>query len=113
MAEQPVPPPSRARFRTLAAEQSIPIDADDLLALAKRYADQGMYDESIHLFEMAEKLKPGSVALRINLSRVRNLKKQAEETRFAELKVEVDAERAHDEIDASQYVGLAQYYMAK
>lgn len=113
MAEQPVVPASRSRFRTLATEQSIPIDADDLLALAKRYADQGMYDESIHLYEMAEKLKPGSVALRINLARVRDLKKQAEETRFASLRDEVDAERAHDEIDASQYVGLAQYYMAK
>src|SRR5258706_9349947 len=113
MAEQPVAPTSRARFRTLAAEQSIPIDADDLLALAKRYADQGMYDESIHLYEMAEKLKPGSVALRINLARVRDLKKQAEESRFADLRLEVDEERAHDEVDSSQYVGLAQYYMAK
>src|SRR6266850_4076620 len=113
MAEQPVAPTSRARFRTLAAEHSIPIDADDLLTLAKRYADQGMYDESIHLYEMAEKLKPGSVALRINLARVRDQKKQAEENRFADLKIEVDAERAHDEVDASQYVGLAQYYMAK
>src|SRR5215210_3054447 len=111
MAEQPVP--SRARFRTLAAEAPIPIEADDLLVLARRYADQGMYDESIHLFEMAEKLKPGSVALRINLARVRDRKKQAEEERFASLRVEVDSERAHDEIDASQYVGLAQYYMAK
>src|SRR5258706_10816251 len=113
MAEQPVVPASRARFRTLASEQSIPIDADDLLVLAKRYADQGMYDESIHLFEMAEKLKPGSVALRINLARVRDLKKQAEESRFVTLRQEVDAERAHDEVDSSQYVGLAQYYMAK
>jgi hypothetical protein len=31
-----------------------------------------MYDESIHLYEMAEKLKPGSVPLRINLARVRS-----------------------------------------
>src|SRR5438034_4569300 len=111
MAEQPVTP--RARFRTIASEVNLPIEADDLAALAKRYADQGMYDESIHLYEMAEKLKPGSVALRINLARVRDLKKQAEESRFADLRLEVDAERAHDEIDASQYVGLAQYYMAK
>src|SRR3954449_11880816 len=111
MAEQPIG--SRARFRTLASESSIPIEADDLIALARRYADQGMYDESIHLFEMAEKLKPGSVALRINLARVRDMKKQAEETRFADLRIEVDAERAHDEVDSSQYVGLAQYYMAK
>src|SRR5258706_793147 len=113
MAEQPVAPTSRARFRTLAAEQSIPIDADDLLALAKRYADRGMFDESIHLYEMAEKLKPGSVALRINLARVRDLKRVAEESRFVDVRQEVMAERARDEIDSSQYAGLAQYYMAK
>jgi CRP-like cAMP-binding protein len=112
MAEQPLPA-ARSRFKTVAAEREIPIDADDLLVLARRYSDQGMYDESIHLYEMAEKLKPGSVALRINLARVRDLKRQAEETRYASLRHEVVAERARDEIDSSQYVGLAQYYMAK
>jgi len=113
MAEQPVVPASRARFRTIASENSIPIDADDLLALAKRYADQGMYDESIHLYEMAEKLKPGSVSLRIDLARVQDLKKRAEETRYTAVRQEVTAERARDEIDSSQYAGLAQYYIAK
>jgi len=114
MAETPIAP-ARARFRTLAVarETSIPIEADDLVALARRYADQGMYDESIHLYEMAEKLKPGSVAVRINLARVRDLRQAAEEARFTAVKHEVDAERARDEIDSSQYVGLAQYYMAK
>src|SRR5919205_904867 len=114
MAEQPVVP-ARTRFKTLAVarEASIPIEADDLVALARRYADQGMYDESIHLYEMAEKLKPGSVAVRINLARVRDLKQQAEEARFTAVKHEVDAERSRDEIDSSQYAGLAQYYMAK
>src|SRR5207237_8169858 len=68
---------------------------------------------SIHLYEMAEKLKPGSVAVRINLARVRDLKQAAEETRFTAVRTEVVAERARDEIDSSQYVGLAQYYMAK
>src|SRR6266852_4064346 len=111
MAEQPVPP--RSRFRTIAAESAIPIEADDLIVLARRYSEQGMYDESIHLFEMAEKLKPGSVALRINLARVRDLKRQAEESRYASVRQEVMAERSRDEIDASQYAGLAQYYMAK
>jgi CRP/FNR family transcriptional regulator, cyclic AMP receptor protein len=111
MAEQPIP--ARPRFRTIAAEASIPIDADELAGLAKRYADQGMFDESIHLYEMAEKLKPGSVAIRINLARVRDLKREAEESRYTEVRQEVIAERARDEIDSSQYVGLAQYYMAK
>src|SRR5436853_7498066 len=111
MAEQPIP--ARPRFRTIAAEASIPIDAEELATLAKRYADQGMFDESIHLYEMAEKLKPGSVAIRINLARVRDLKSAAEESRYSEVRAEVIAERARDEIDSSQYVGLAQYYMAK
>src|SRR5215212_2482338 len=113
MTDTPTLSPARARFRTLAAEASIPIDADDLAVLAKRYADQGMYDEAIHLYEMAEKLKPGSVALRINLARVRDLKHDAEEARYKSVHLEVLAERARDEIDSSQYVGLAHYYMAK
>jgi CRP/FNR family transcriptional regulator, cyclic AMP receptor protein len=111
MAEQPVGAP--ARFKTVATEREGAVDAADLLVLARRYADQGMYDESIHLFEMAEKLRPGSVSLRINLARVRDLQKQAEESRYATVKQEVVIERRRDEIDSSQYVGLAQYYMAK
>jgi Predicted N-acetylglucosaminyl transferase len=111
MADPPVA--SRPRFRTLAAESSIPIDAEDLIALARRYTDQGMYDEAIHLYEMAEKLRPGSIPLRINLARTRDLKQQSERARFGSIRVEVDASRARDEIDASQYVGLAQYYIAK
>src|SRR5436189_2141319 len=111
MAEQPVPP--RPRFRTIAAESAIPIEADDLIVLARRYSEQGMYDESIHLYEMAEKLKPGSISLRINLARVRDLKRVAEESRYSTVRQEVVGERARDEIDSSQYAGLAQYYMAK
>src|SRR3954462_1262783 len=103
----------RPRFRTIAAELTIPIDAEDLIALARRYAEQGMYDESIHLYEMAEKLRPGSVALHINLARVRELKRGAEEARYDPVRHEVRAERARDEVDASQYVGLAEYYMEK
>src|SRR5436305_477594 len=100
MSETPVATPARTRFRTVAAEGSIPIDADDLVALARRYADQGMYDEAIHLYEMAEKLKPGSVAVRINLARARDLKAQAEASRYEAVRQDVDAQRARDEVDA-------------
>ncbi len=111
MAEQPIG--SRVRFRTLAAEMNAPVEADDLLLIARRYTDQGMYDEAIHLFEMAEKLRPGSVALKINLARVRDLQRHAEEARYTAVRQEVHNERARNEVDSSQYVGLAQYYMAK
>jgi CRP-like cAMP-binding protein/tetratricopeptide (TPR) repeat protein len=111
MSEQPVTRPPR--FRTVASELAIPIEADDLTSLAKRYADQGMYDESIHLYEMAEKLQPGAPELRTALARVRDLKQAAETDRYASIRQELVAEAARDEIDASQYVGLAQYYIAK
>src|SRR5436189_4836041 len=111
MAEQPVAP--RPRFRTIAAESAIPIEADDLIVLARRYAEQGMYDESIHLYEMAEKLKPGSVSLRSNLAGVQDLKRPAEETRYSTVRREASAERSRDAIDSSQYVGLGQDYWAK
>jgi CRP-like cAMP-binding protein/tetratricopeptide (TPR) repeat protein len=111
MAEQPIG--SRVRFRTLAAEMTPPVDADDLLLIARRYTDQGMYDEAIHLYEMAEKLRPGSVSLKINLARVHDLQRRAEEERYSAVRQEVHNERARNEVDSSQYVGLAQYYMAK
>ena len=111
VSEQPVS--TRPRLRSVANESTIAIEADDLIVLARRYTDQEMFDEAIHLYEMAEKLKPGSISLRINLARVKDLKKQAEDSRFASVRMEVNAERARDEIDASQYIGLAQYYIAK
>src|SRR5437762_4011056 len=111
MAEQPIP--ARPRLRTIAAEAAVPIGACGLAVLVECYADQGMYDDSNHLYEIAEKLKPGSVSSRINLARVRDLKREAEESRYTVVRQEVVGERARDEIDSSQYVGLAQYYMAK
>jgi CRP-like cAMP-binding protein len=89
------------------------IDANDLATLARRYSDQGMYDEAIHLYEMATKLNPGSVSLKINLARATDLKAAAETLRSESLRKEVLAERAREETDAAQCVGLAQYYIAK
>ncbi|MGK2856470.1 MAG: cyclic nucleotide-binding domain-containing protein [Thermoanaerobaculia bacterium] len=107
------PQGSRARFADLKTEPSTPIDAEQLATLAQRYTDQGMYDEAIHLFEMASKLTPGSISIKINLARASDLKTAAESARLETARREVTAERSRDEADASQYSGLAQYYIAK
>ncbi|MFZ2490439.1 MAG: cyclic nucleotide-binding domain-containing protein [Thermoanaerobaculia bacterium] len=111
MAEQPIP--SRARLKPPAAEEQLAVDADDLLGIARRYSDQGMYDEAIHLYEMVEKLRPGSVAIRINVSRARDQKRAAEAARYDDIRREIVSTQNRDEIDASQYLGLAQYYIDK
>jgi CRP/FNR family transcriptional regulator, cyclic AMP receptor protein len=104
---------SHARLGILAAESGTAIEADDISALARRYADQGMFDEAIHLYEMACKLKPGSVSLKINLARVRDRQRASELGRYHQIREEIHSERARDEIDSSQYVGLAEYYAEK
>lgn len=110
MSEQPS---GRIRPTTAPADDSIPIEVDDLLLLARRYSDQRMFDEAIHLYEMASKLRPGSATIKIRLGRIREMQRQAEEERFAYLRESLVLENARDEIDASQYVGLAQFYMAR
>ncbi len=98
---------------TMPGESTIAVDAEDIAKLAQRYVDQEMFDEAIHLFEMACKLRPGSVSLKINLTRARDLKKKREAERHSSIREEVEAERNRDEIDSSQYSGLAEYYIAK
>lgn len=110
MAER-FPPP--ARLQVSALETPTPIEVDDLATLAKRYLDQAMFDEAIHLYEMACKLNPGAGQMKVDLTWARNLKREWDNTRHAQMKTEIVGERARDEIDSSQYVGLAQYYMAK
>ncbi len=101
------------RYSDMKGDGSIAIDANDLATLARRYSDQGLYDEAIHLYEMATKLNPGSVSLKINLARATDRKTASENLRTEGLRKEVLVERARDETDAAQYVGLAQYYIAK
>jgi CRP-like cAMP-binding protein len=101
------------RQTEMDGDGSAAIDANDLATLARRYSDQGMFDEAIHLFEMATKLNPGSVSLKINLARATDKKIASENVRSESLRKEVLAERGRDESDAAQYVGLAQYYIAK
>jgi CRP/FNR family cyclic AMP-dependent transcriptional regulator len=101
------------RGKSLLHDPAIPVEVDDLWLLAKRYADQGMFDESIHLYEMASKLKPGSTGLRIELARVQDLKREAEGRRYVDVRDQISTEYARDEADASQAMGLAEYYIAK
>jgi len=89
------------------------MDVDELSALARQFGDQNMFDEAIHLYEMACRLRPGSVALELSLSRTRERKRIAEESRFAAVRQQARSERGRDEVDCTQYVGLAQYYTVK
>ncbi len=97
-----MPPPSRDR----------PLDADDLVTLGGRYASEEMFDEAIHLYEMALRLKPDSESIRQKLDDTHSLLEIAESKRFAPLESRIREQRSAEELDCSQYIGLAAYYIA-
>jgi CRP/FNR family transcriptional regulator, cyclic AMP receptor protein len=99
------------RLSTLDMGEGGPIAADELSTLARRYAAEGMFDEAIHLYEMALRQQPASAALEVNLTRVKDLRRNFELERDRTIRAEIITEHDRNELDASQYLGLAQYYM--
>ena len=89
------------------------VDVETLAGLAAKFADQDMFEEAINLYELSAKLKPDSVAIKLNLARVRELADEKKARQVEELKDKILNERHKDDIDASQYVGLAKFYLKR
>ncbi len=89
------------------------LDFESILGLAKRFAMQNMYDEAIRLYEIASKLNPDSLAIKMNIARLKELKAQTEEKQFLALKEKFEEEKRKDDIDVGHLVGLAKFYFEK
>ena len=48
-------------------------DLDELVTLARRFADRKRYDEAIDLFQLALRLEPQDLGLRLAVARLRKL----------------------------------------
>ena len=89
-------------------------DLEELIALARRFADRKLFDEAIELFQLALRLDPKNLGIRLSLARLRKLQKLQIRRRDAK----DAAETARDEmrrnsIDAAHFVGLAWLYAEK
>ncbi len=88
-------------------------DLDELVTLARRFADRKRYDEAIDLFQLALRLEPRDLGLRLAVARLRKLKKaQIRATDKDPVEAARDAMR-RAAIDASHFVGLAWLYAEK
>ncbi|MEO8216638.1 MAG: cyclic nucleotide-binding domain-containing protein [Acidobacteriota bacterium] len=110
MSERSIPFSERPLF--VPNDPSLLLDSGQLTSLARTYCGQGMFDEAIHVLDMACKLGPSAI-IDHELRRARELKRAAEASRFAAIRDEVMEERARDEMDGAQYVGMAQYYIGR
>jgi tetratricopeptide (TPR) repeat protein len=86
---------------------------EEFLSLANRLISLSMYKEAIFLYELACKLNPENIALKINLSRIRELKKKADLSKIKELEEEIGRKRMKDDIVANHYIGLGYLHYRK
>ena len=83
----------------------------DISQVAERLVRQQRYDEAIALFEAALRVYPESLALRLNLARVRDLKRRAQQHYDSRIRQEWDRQRVESDLIAHHFVSLARVYM--
>jgi CRP/FNR family cyclic AMP-dependent transcriptional regulator len=88
-------------------------DLDELVTLARRFADRKRYDEAIELFQLALRLEPQDLGLRLAVARLRKLKKSQSHTADKDPIDVVRDEMRRAAIDAAHFVGLAWLYAEK
>jgi CRP-like cAMP-binding protein len=83
---------------------------EEFTALASKLANLGLYREAINLYETATRLYPENIALKINLARVRDMKRRADRETLRDLDASIQARRIREDMLANQYVGLGYLY---
>ena len=86
------------------------LELEELSTLAKRFSDQKMYDEAAELFQLASRLDPKNLGLKLSLAQVRKLQKldSHRHKNFDEL---IQEEQRRNHLDASHFLGLARLYL--
>lgn len=88
-------------------------DLNELVQLARRFADRKRYDEAIELFQLALRLEPQDLGLRLAVARLRKLKRAQNRTAEKDPVDAVRDELRRSSIDAAHFVGLAWLYAEK
>ncbi|MFH1263069.1 MAG: cyclic nucleotide-binding domain-containing protein [Pseudomonadota bacterium] len=85
------------------------VTIEDLCLLANSFAELSEYDKAVAVYESACRLYPADLALRINLGRVRNLKREAFDSPADILPKERPA--ASKDLWANRYQGLGEIFV--
>ncbi len=85
-------------------------DVQELVELARRFAAGKSYDEALELFQVALRLSPNDLGVRLAIARLRKLRRTVVHTPGKDLGDQIRDEMRRASIDASHYVGLAWLY---
>jgi len=92
------------------AENQAPPDTQELIELARRFADLKRYDEALELFQVALRLEPRDLGIRLAVARLRKLRRTALRSPEKDPTDALRDELRRASIDAAHYVGLAKLY---
>jgi CRP-like cAMP-binding protein/cytochrome c-type biogenesis protein CcmH/NrfG len=94
-------------------DQSTMLERDELVALAKRFADQQRYAEAAELFGLALRLDPENMGIKLSLAQLRKLQRQRQTRSQQTLRDQLREELRRKAIDAAHFLGLAHLYAEK
>jgi CRP-like cAMP-binding protein/Tfp pilus assembly protein PilF len=86
---------------------------EDFCALASRFIEVGKFDEAIEVYQRARRIFPDSIALKINLGRIRNLRQEHEENQLKDLDRRYADQRRRQDLLAIQFNSLGTSYMQR
>lgn len=86
---------------------------DDFCALASRFIEVGKFDEAIEVYQRARRIFPDSIALKINLGRIRNLREEHQENQLKELERRYADQRRRQDLLAIQFNSLGTSYLQR
>jgi CRP-like cAMP-binding protein/cytochrome c-type biogenesis protein CcmH/NrfG len=89
------------------------LDLEELVALARRFADRKLFDEALELFQLSLRLDPRNLGIRLSIARLRKLQRLAKRREARDPTEAVRDEIRRKSIDAAHFVGLAWIYAEK
>lgn len=89
------------------------ISMNDFCLLAEKLVSKGLYDDAIVLYTSACKIFPNNIALRLNLLRVKELKRKHDSIRQKNIDENIRLKRQEEEQLAAQLSSLAKIYIQK
>jgi CRP-like cAMP-binding protein/Flp pilus assembly protein TadD len=97
----------------LKASSSRKVKVEDYCELASKFVTQNRFDDAIEIYERAARLYPDSIALRINLGRVKSMKRKAEDESAKMLESQYAAHRQAKDKLATHFNALGEIFIAK
>lgn len=88
-------------------------ELESLVRVARSFADRQLYAEAAEIFQLALRLDPKNSGLRLGLAEVRRMQRQYSEHRPRSIREELQESFRRDSIDASHFLGLAEFYAEK